>query len=211
MKIGNHSNHLSCYLALLIAGAWCCQSSGVPINLVKNGSFEVGFGYSNWTLSQGGLLNLGGPGAGVQCADGYNAVGLGWQSTLSQNVTTVVGQRYDFSFYMADWGPDSVPANIVSLDPSFGSTALGTLSFNGAGKSYRNMGWERFDFLVTATSTSTLISFFNPGAFNSDTRWSMIDNVVLTPVPDHSGASILILSALFLGSFGHLQRRLKTV
>jgi hypothetical protein len=173
--------------------------------LVQNGSFELGYSFSGWTLS-GGAVNLGGPGAGVQCADGYNAVGLDWQSTLYQDVPTVIGQRYDFRFYMADWFTDSVHSNVVSLNVSFGSTSLGTVSFSGAGKSFQNMGWQRFDYAVTATTASSRIAFFNPGAFDSDTRFSMIDEVSLTAIPEPS-MSVLLFLGLLMALSSYSRRR----
>jgi hypothetical protein len=184
------------YLVTLLAvsAAFAPGRLSAQVNLVQNGSFEVNYSFSDWTLSYGSLVNLGGLGSGVQCADGYNAVGLGWQSTLYQDVPTVVGQQYDFSFYMADWYTDFVHANVVSLNPSFGSTSLGTVSFSGAGKTYQNMGWEEFDYTVTATSTSTQITFYNPGVYPSDTRWPMIDDVWLTTVPEPSVSMLLFLS-----------------
>ena len=94
---------------------------------------------------------------------------------------------------MADRGPDSVPANVVSLNPSFGSTALGTVIFSGAGKTYQDIGWEKFDYTVTATSTSTQIAFYNPGVFPSDTRWPSIDDVWVTPVPEPSVCGFIFL------------------
>jgi hypothetical protein len=163
-------------------------------NLVQNGSFEVGYSYSGWTLASGGLFNLGGPGTGVQSADGFNAIGLGWQSTFYQNVPTAAGQQYVFSFFIAQLGPDAGPANVVSLQPSFGGTSLGTANFSGAGHTDQSMGWQKFDYTVTATSISSQISFFNPGTFISDNRWPMIDNVSLTSIPEPTTNALLVLT-----------------
>ena len=165
-------------------------------NLLKNGSFEVN-GYNYWTLSSGGLVNLG-PGSGVNCADGNDAVGLSWQSTLYQSIPTVAGHKYDFYFYLADWGPDAVPANVVQLSPSFGDLSLGTVSFSGSGHTYQNMGWEKFDYSVIADSTTTQVTFYNPAAYPADARWPMIDDVSVTPIPEPSVVKLAFLSACVL-------------
>jgi uncharacterized protein DUF642 len=171
-------------------------SSGVQQNLVYNGSFEMqneygGYDYEGWTLS-GGLVSLGGAASGVQCADGVNAVGLDAQSSLYQDISTVAGQQYKFSFFMADWGVGSVPPNVVYLNPSFGSTLLGLLSFDGTGKTYQDMGWVEYSYTVVATGTTSRIMFSNP----ADTRWPMIDDVWVTPVPEPTLFGLLVLGGL---------------
>jgi hypothetical protein len=55
------------------------------------------------------------------------------------------------------------------------------------------MGWGKFDYTVTATSATTQLTFYNPGVFLSDTRWPMIDNVWVTPVPETTITAVLLL------------------
>jgi hypothetical protein len=188
----------TCFAALLVIISVVVPNGLNAQNLLQNGSFEVGYSYGDWTLSYGGLLNLGGPGAGVQCADGNNAVGLGWTSTFYQSIPTVVGQKYDFYFYMADWGPNGVPSNVVQLSPSFGDISLGTVSFSGAGHTYQNMGWGKFDYTVIADSIVTQVTFYNPAVFPTDARSPMIDDVSVTPIPEPSVVKLFFLSVSVL-------------
>jgi hypothetical protein len=191
---------------LVIIAAFAPSSLPAQVNLVYNGSFEIDNSFSGWTWASGGLFMPGAPGSGIQCADGHNAIGLRWQATIYQDVATVVGQQYDFSFYLAAAGANGVPMNVVYLNPSFGSTSLGTLSFSGAGKSYQNMGWEKFDYVETATSTSSRITFFNPSVSSSDPSWPMVDNVWLTAVPEPSVTALLFLGGVLLLSRCRLTR-----
>jgi len=165
---------------VLAVGLAFCASTSFAQNVVYNGSFEVNYNYDGWTIAGGGLLILGGPAAHIECADGYNAVGLGWQTTFYQDVPTVVGQQYRLSFYMAAWGPDYVPSNTVYLTLSFGGTTLETVSFDGTGKSYRHMGWEKHEYLVRAGGPMSRIAFFDPAVVLS-IGTPMIDDVRLIP------------------------------
>jgi len=197
-------------LSVLATGVALVTSAHAQGNLVNNGSFELNNSHSGWTLA-GGLLNLAGAGSGVQCADGHNAIGLFWQSSIYQDVPTQVGQQYSFSFYMAQLVPDGLNGNVVSLTPIFGSASLRTVSFDGAGKTSQNMGWVKVEYTVTATSDSSRITFFNPGPFIVDSRWPMIDNVWLTQVPEPSLAVLLGLGAVFLVRYqGRTSERLRT-
>lgn len=204
MKTRN-SSYCPYSLALLIAGTVCLQSSAQ--NLILNGNFDLNPTFNDWNLN-GTSVYLSSA-SGVQFVNGDGgAVGLDWQSTLSQAVPTVAGQQYILSFYMADWASGgSVPNNVVELTPSFGAVSLGTDTFNGAGNTYQNMGWEQFDYTVTATSSSTTLSFENPGVSGVNGQWAMLDEVDLTLAPEPSEASLLALSALFFVSFRFVQKR----
>ena len=169
------------------------------VNLLRNGSFDNGFTY--WTLSYGGLVTINYSTSVQQYADGSTgAVGLSWITTLYQNIPTMIGQQYDFYFYMADWGPNGVPDNVVYLSPSFGDISLGTVSFSGAGHTYLNMGWEKFDFTVTADSTTTPVTFYNPAVYPSNSRWPAIDDVWVTPIPEPSVCGLTLLGVIISAS-----------
>jgi hypothetical protein len=190
------NQHVFLTLVITALAPYKLAAQGYSQNLVQNGSFEVNYSYSGWTLAGGTLVNLGGPGAGVQCADGFNAIGLGWQASVYQDVPTVVGQLYDLSFYMANWDANSVPANVVSLIVSFGGSSVGSPTFSGAGHTYQSMGWQRFDYTVTATSTESRIMFFNPALVNSDTGFAMIDNASLVSIPEPTAGELLTMSGI---------------
>ena len=191
------------YLVTLLAviAAFAPDGLRAQVNLLQNGSFDEGF--NDWILgpTPGGLVTINDPPSVQQYADGSTgAVGLSWTTTLYQNIPTVVGQQYDFYFYMADWGPNGVPNNVVSLNPSFGDISLGTVSFDGAGYTYLNMGWEKFDYTVTADSTTTQVTFYNPGVYPSDSRWPAIDDVWVTSVPEPSVSDLIFLGVAISAS-----------
>jgi Protein of unknown function (DUF642) len=186
--------HLRASLTALLALAAAALTARCSAqNLVQNGSFEDA--YSGWSFS-GGLVKVDDP--RVQCEDGTTTIGVNWESSLYQDIPTVAGQRYDFSFYMADWFTDAIHSNVVSLNVTFGSTSLGTVSFNGVGKGYQNMGWKQFDYIVMADSASSRITFFNPGVPYTDTRFPMIDNVSVSAIPEPTTVSLLLSAAAVL-------------
>ena len=189
------------YLIILLALSAALAPDGLQaqVNLLQNGSFDDG--YNGWTLYYGGLVTINDSTSVQQYADGSTgAVGLGWTSTFYQIIPTVVGQQYDFYFYMADWGPNGVPNNVVSLNPSFGDISLGTASFDGMGHTYLNMGWEKFDYTITADSSTTQVTFYNPGVFPSDSRWPVIDDVWVISVPEPSVSGLIIFGVAISAS-----------
>ncbi|MGA2867881.1 MAG: DUF642 domain-containing protein [Verrucomicrobiota bacterium] len=185
-------------------------SERLQANLLQNGSFDNGF--TDWTLQGGGLVTINDSSTTQQYAGGSTgAVGLAGTSTLFQDISTVVGQQYSFSFYLAEWGPNYIPDYVMELDPSFGSVSLGQVDFNGSGKTFLNMGWEQFVYTVTATSTTTEVSFYNPLSNYADDGWPAIDAVVVTPMPENAGIGVYLISLLFLVSFGYLRHRISPV
>lgn len=156
-------------------------------NLVADPAFADGFSgntFVDWTFSGSAVSSPTGmnfpPGAN-------NAVGLGWSSLLSQNITTVPGQIYNFSFYATAYtgpGGDS-PVNMVV---SFGNSTLPELTL------YSNPNFEQFNYEGTATSTSTLIQFSNP---STTTRFPMFTDVSVIAAPE-PGTLVLFIAGLLL-------------
>jgi len=163
-------------------------------NLVQNGSFEINNGYVDWTLSSGTLMT----GTCLQYEDGYNGVALGPNGVLYQDIPTVPGLLYDFSFYLAEWGPSGVPANVVSLTPSLGSTAFDPVNFDGTGKTFQCMGWQKFEYLVFASNATTRVAFYNASTNAAEYGWPMIDNVSVTSMisvpPSKPGLALALKS-----------------
>ena len=135
-----------------------------PINLVVNGSFENNF--TGWTasgnvaeLSYGPQLFITSSAHSGQDAAGFGSVGS--DGTISQNLTTVVGQSYTLDFWLANasGGPNDFTAKIG------GVTELHLV--NAAAQPYTH-----YDFTFTATSTSTPLEF----DFRQDpSHWSLDD------------------------------------
>jgi hypothetical protein len=183
----------ACLAAILAAGAvFAPTKSSAQGNLVVNGSFESANLLAGWTGS-GYLTNGGWAGLQLQCPDGNSAAGLAPQASIYQDIPTVVGQQYDFSFYMAAWGPNTMPPTVVLLSPSFGATSLGTVSFNSSGQFDQNMGWQWHDYTVTATTPSSRIMFLNTSP-TSTWAWDDIDEVSVTAIPEPSCSALLLLA-----------------
>jgi hypothetical protein len=169
-------------LVVLAAGLGTQARAG---NIVLDGGFETAAvdcassGYTGsvgdgWTATQGTIqVCVGGPGTGVPHS-GVHLVYLDFelsQNTLSQTLTTVVGQSYLVSFWVGD-----TAANALSVD--FGSQVLfnGTAPTNGVSPA---SDYVNDTYTVTATSTSTILSFTGQYTTGNGT---VLDDVSVTAV-----------------------------
>ncbi|MBI2680396.1 MAG: PEP-CTERM sorting domain-containing protein [Candidatus Solibacter usitatus] len=141
----------------------CGDVSG---NLVANCGFETG-SFSSWTTD--GLNNTfvinefnQGPNSGAYFAALGNVGSIG---TISQTLSTVIGQSYNISFYFSSDGgtPNSFAA-------SFGSDVLYSATDAPAS------GYQLLSFTETATSTSTVLSFSE----RNDPSWLGLDDITVT-------------------------------
>ena len=143
--------------------------------LVVNGGFETG-NFSGWSQSGDVGLFYGSPQLFITQAahTGNNAAAFGSvqaDGTISQNLTTVVGQTYTLDFWLANLsgGPNDFTAKIG------GVTELHLV--NDAAQPYTH-----YTYTFTATSTSTPIEF---DFMQQPSEWHL-DDVSVAPV---SGSS----------------------
>ena len=182
-------------------------------NLVTNGSFEantvpspfVNFsttnqGISNWIV---GVGNVDLVGSLWTAASGVNSVDLNGlrKGEISQTLTTVAGEKYQFSFELAGnfQGGTAIKYLSVNIGPS------GLYSFDTTGKSAGNMGWTKYSTSFVAVSSATTLSFASntSGAFGP-----AIDNVSVTAVPEPETFAMLLAG---LGLMGVIARRRNAV
>lgn len=178
-------------------------------NLVTNGSFEANSvpgtfvnstvqSISNWTV---GVGNVDLVGSLWTAASGLNSVDLNGskKGEIHQTLTTVVGQKYQFSFELAGnfQGGTAIKNLSVNIGPS------GLYAFDTTGKSAGNMGWTKYSTTFVAVSSATNLSF----ASNSSGAYGpVIDNVSVTAVPEPESFAMLLAG---LGMMGVIARRRK--
>lgn len=155
----------NCFVAILFVSlVWGGKSSAQ--NIVVNGNFGDNPTFlTGWTQTAGAVL---GNAVHVQQLDGTGGLGLASGGSVFQTLNTSPGQAYQLSFYMASWGPDSVPPGIVSLTPAWNGLSLSTANFDGTGKTFQDMGWTEFSYNVVAPGSSTQLSFTYAGKRAAD-------------------------------------------
>jgi hypothetical protein len=165
---------------LSLAAGLAVQARGA--NIVSDGGFESATlgNYNPGPIGDGWIVTAG----GIQVydtADGFGGVphsgsqyvyldeGYG-VNTISQTLTTVVGQSYTVSFWVAD---DTANSVIVT----FGGQTLfnGTAPTNGVSSAG---DYVNFTYSVTATSTSTALTITGQ-YFNGN--GTILDDVSVTP------------------------------
>lgn len=96
------------------------------------------------------------------------------QGSLSQSLTTVVGQKYTLSFWLADDASSSGSTLTASLGTSTNTITVADLP-DGSGGGSNSAPYQLFTVSpFTATSTSTLLSF----TYQTDLNWALDDVVV---------------------------------
>ena len=158
------------------------QTAGA--DLVTNGGFEVGFnGWTETLATSGTDLQI-----VTNSHSGGSAAGFGAYyppgDTITQNLATTPGQSYTFSFWLYHEYTDNKNDFYATWD---GNTVL-SLIYGAANGPFP---YTEFSYNVTATGTSTAISF--SGCEN--TAWYILDDVSVDPVP-LPGAILLLGSGL---------------
>lgn len=140
-------------------------------NLVSNGGFELGASFTgdfhlvnpgetditNWTVADGNVDIIEGfwtSDEGSRSIDlhGFNTV----DSAIRQDIATVAGETYQVTFRMA---ADAIGNNPVADIEASAAGVTQNFTFDAAGTTRSNMGWETKTFVFTATSTTTTLNF----------------------------------------------------
>lgn len=195
---------LTCLVALAAASVAPAQ------NLVQNPGFEntgspdpIEAQLTDWNLASTGAndylyarfsgvyngFQYPWPSHSGEWAAAFGAYGTS-SNTMSQDVPTVVGQEYTVSFYVGQWY-GVVPGSFFTAtfgDTTFDASTLGNF-------------WAPASFNVTATSTTTRLSF-SGGGLASDYGYYVLDDVSVQAVPEPAS-----LAALGLGAMTFLRRR----
>ena len=185
-------------------------------NLISNGDFELGTyagtGGStgdtlpnSWTNAPpSSLTNLNvfangsGPGtaeSGTHYVAFQSTSTSGGQDCLNYVASTVAGQQYTISFYVA---MTASSGSQFGLSPEWDSggahdTTMGTAAFYYHPDNATAHGWTLFSFTETASSSSTSIYFHGADA----TGAVLLDNVVLNAVPEPGSWALALPLAFF--------------
>lgn len=191
--------------------------------LIQNGSFENGIYvipgtfttiYSgaltnqidNWVVTRGSVDYINDY---WKASEGTHSVDLNGLSmgSVSQTFGTVTGQAYKVLFDLAG-NPDGKPLEkIVRVSDAINHQDY---TFDITGHNHQNMGWLEKEFIFTANSDSTELSFASLTDSCLDYWGPAIDNVrvseVPTPAPEPSS---MVLGFLSLSGILGLKRRRK--
>ena len=126
-----------------------------------------------------------------------NVVGTVWGTDSSQIVSVVVGETYEFSFWMAG----NIATNPALIVPSINGVDLRGLTVDGftnpSTATYSSTVWNKFTYRWLADSTVADLSLYNArtGGMGNDFG---IDTIELTPVPvpEASGALLVCVTGL---------------
>jgi hypothetical protein len=204
-----------CWLALV--ALLCSLNALADDNLVQNGSFEdyvqakgswgIYPSGRGWTTGAAGVeIRNSAVGA---ASDGNNFAELDTtaNSSIYQDIATVVGQRYTLSFDYSNRSNTTLASN--GLDWSFGSvvgSAVDSL-YNSTGGNV----WRSYSVVLTATSTTTRLAFKATGT--SDSLGTALDKVrvssaasqvAVSTVPEPAQTSLMLAG---LACVGWLRRR----
>jgi hypothetical protein len=181
--------------------------SASAANLVTNGGFETG-DFTGWSISgpqtSGPYITVLGPFMDAVQLNPYNGsnyfAGLGFNGsdgTISQTIATTPGTTYAFSYaYFAE------PGTPNDFTASFGGNPVFSV-VNDTSDNTNPITWSQQSYIVTATSTSTVISFTS----RNDPDYDGLDSVSLVAVPEPSALVALFGLAVAGLTFGATRQR----
>jgi hypothetical protein len=183
---------------LLTLAATAALSCVTPTfaNLVSNGGFETG-DFTGWTQTgDTGFTGVSGSspsGRGPHSGSFLAYFGaIGDDGGISQNLTTVAGQVYHISFWLANDFPNSPSDWSVLWN---GGTVFGQVNPGP-------FGYTNYQFNLLATSTSSQLAF----SFRQDPAYFELDDVVAYNARTPDGGNTLWLLGLGMVSICLIRR-----
>ncbi|MBS1705570.1 MAG: DUF642 domain-containing protein [Armatimonadetes bacterium] len=197
--------------AMPILVSVACGTSSFAVNLVANGSFELPMVDANlddgngvywytrqndpadWIVAHSGTAILRNRAGGWVGTDGEQFINLesGYNESVSQTLSTVVGQMYKISFDLAadDYGQNNLIDSCVGV--SWEGTGVGLVTPTQS--SVRSVNWDHIEIIVTATSSSSEFKLRDAFVGNSY-RGPVLDNVKVESVPEPATLCVLGLA-----------------
>lgn len=167
-------------IVLILQVLAALNASAIPLNIVSNGDFETALNlFSPWQFTQGFTAFINDP---TFAASGNNCIFVGGGPSggdMWQDLTTVVGETYQFSFY--ERGDDPAQTERLSLlNVWWGGQEVGSYINDN-----KVPGWNYIVFDVLATSTTTRVDFQQASAsVGSPYSRPGVDGVSAVAVPD---------------------------
>ncbi len=217
---GGDKDHNDLIFSVNVSGTRAAAPVGSPTttlgaNLVQNGSFEAtrtpanavivtGNDVAGWQISGSAGLKAGQyQGSLSQELDLSGLSTTNTNSTITQNLNTVAGQTYRVSFDVftgAGTGLDSSG----TVNASFGGSLIAS-GLQGGSITDLNNGRVRYTYDVTATGSSTALTFGTAGA---NGQIAQIDNVAVqsvttTPAPSSPPPAASNVDLAAFGSVAH--------
>jgi hypothetical protein len=158
-----------------------------PGNLVQNGGFEQGLVDWGWTYNFGVWEGF------PDAAEGGNYGQV--YGTIYQTLPTVPGQEYQLEF--ATSGNFNV-SSVQVLNALWNGLQVASVSWNPSGHNVNNLGWVWTTVDVTASSSSTLLTFSNPYVGDGSQRIPNIDAISVVAVPEPSSTVLFGLGGIAL-------------
>jgi hypothetical protein len=159
-------------------------SLSIGQNIVQNGGFETG-DFTDWTLITNGFTTVdNGSQTGISPEAGTYFAALGQSGSpgyLSQTLSTIANQSYLLSLWFNSPNVTelSVKTGVTSNTPNqFVVSWNGTTLFNQTNIPPIS-GWTNLQFIVTATSSSTVLQFGG----RCDPWYLGLDNINVWPIP----------------------------
>ncbi len=169
---------------------------------VLNGGFETG-DFTNWTqfgdTTFNGVCDVSTCPSGFPPYEGTYAAyfgPVGDTGGIYQDITTIPGQVYTVSFYLAL----PVGGTPNSFEVTFGDASLSFSNFPGT------FGWGLFQFTDMATTDTTRLTF----TFRNDPNYWFLDNVnVGAPPTTPEPGTLVLFGSGILGIAGVIRRKFR--
>lgn len=171
-------------------------AASVPVNLIMNGSFEMGtapgaLGYSQLSAGNSAITDWTIAGDSIDYISTYwtasndssRSLDLNGATTgkVQQQVSLTSGQQYLLNFDLAGNPDDAGDTKYMEVVITNGSTVSQTYSFDTTGNTRTDMGWVTESLLFTADATANYTFTF--ASLDTGPYGPALDNVTLSAVP----------------------------